>query len=28
MAALDRLLRTPLPFATLLGIRFTSATPE
>jgi uncharacterized protein (TIGR00369 family) len=28
MDALERLTQTPLPFATLLGIRFTSATPE
>jgi 1,4-dihydroxy-2-naphthoyl-CoA hydrolase len=26
--ALERLRRSPLPFATLLGIQFTSATPE
>jgi 1,4-dihydroxy-2-naphthoyl-CoA hydrolase len=28
MDALERLRRSPLPFATLLGIDFTSATPE
>jgi 1,4-dihydroxy-2-naphthoyl-CoA hydrolase len=28
MDALERLQQSPLPFATLIGIRFTSATPE
>ena len=28
MNALERLQQSPLPFATLIGIRFTSATPE